>query len=100
MTVDDIKGFLNDHPVCFNYFPDGKEIRKLPKQWIVNVASTVIGKPFIEWLDKQIGSRNEKVAKDKDIMINADPDIAKVFNASTSVARKYLPVCFAPNTNV
>ena len=38
----------------------------------------------------QIETRNEKVTKEKDLMINIDPEIAKACNQSTAVSCKYL----------
>ena len=72
------------------YFPDEKELRRLPKQFIVNVASTVIGRKFDDWVKKQVETRNAKVAKEKDLHIEVDPEIAEIFRNSTSVSSKCL----------
>ncbi len=58
------------------HMPMHKEMAKLPKQWVVNVAYTILGEPFSEWVMAQIESRNTKVAKERDLMINVDPAIA------------------------
>ena len=89
LTIESISKFLHQHPDCFPYFPDKREIRKLPKQWIVNVASSVIGNAFDQWVYEKVKLRNEKVAIEKDLMINVDPEIARAFNSSTAVSCKY-----------
>ena len=51
LTIKSIFEKLDKYPECFEYFPaDKKEINRLPKQWIVNVAVTVIGEPFAKWI--------------------------------------------------
>ena len=44
------------------YYPVKQEIRKLPKQWIANVAYSVLGDDFSDWVKEQIEARNEHVA--------------------------------------
>ena len=46
-----------------NYMPVIKEIPKLPKQFIINVAYSIIGEPFAKWVRSQIEARNHKVTK-------------------------------------
>lgn len=76
------------HPECSNYAPVKKEIKKLPKQWIINMAYTVLGHSFADWVHKQIEARNEKVTKEKNLLIDMDPDIARAFAQSTAVSCK------------
>ena len=71
--LKDISNFLAKHEMAFAYFPDGKEQQKLPKQWVVNVALTLIGKPFNDYIREQITYRNGKVAIERDVMISVDP---------------------------
>jgi hypothetical protein len=62
------------------------------------VAFSVLGDPFRIWIKKAIEDRNLKVAIQKDLNINLDPELAMAFRASTSVSRKYpaaLPATFA-----
>ena len=58
------------------HMPIQKEMIKLPKQWIINVAYSLIGDPFSNWVMEQVEARNRKVAVQKDLMINIDPDVA------------------------
>ena len=65
------------------YFPDSKDIPKLPRQWVVNVVNTIVGQPFSDWVKHQIDVRNEKLASDHNLNIELDPDIAAAFRASS-----------------
>ena len=62
---------------------------RIPKQWIVNVAATVIGKEFRDWVKEQINKRNHCMAVTKNLFVEMDPDIFQAFNNSTAVSSKY-----------
>lgn len=38
------------HSVIYSYLPDQVEIHKTPKQWIVNVAASVLEDTFTDWV--------------------------------------------------
>ena len=82
------------HEVIFDYFPDQVEIHKTPKQWICNVSATVLGDVFVDWVKDQIEARNAKVTKQKDLMIEMDPDVAAAFQQSTAISSKYSNLYF------
>ncbi|MEC8878028.1 MAG: hypothetical protein VX554_02475 [Candidatus Thermoplasmatota archaeon] len=67
---------------------ENSELRKLPKQWVVNVAYSVVGDQFGAWVREQIEARNLKVAHERDMLVDLDPEIAAAFAASTAVSRK------------
>ena len=53
------------------------------------MAYTVVGDNFAQWVKQQIEIRNAKVATDRDLMIEMDPDVAAAFATSTSISRKF-----------
>ena len=63
-----------------------KEILKLPRSYICNVLYTMIGDTFSKWVNTQVEARNEKIKSDKDMSIALDPEILKLFQASTAVS--------------
>jgi hypothetical protein len=63
-----------------------KEIEKMPRQYIANVIYSLAGLPFKEWCNEQIEVRNKMRTEDHDLAIDMDPDIAKIFKASTAVS--------------
>jgi hypothetical protein len=65
-------------------------MRKLPKQWITNVAYAVLGDIFSGWVKSQIEERNSKVALKGNLHIELDPEIHAAFLASSAVSRKCL----------
>ena len=42
--------FIGQYPETYAYYPVKQEIRKLPKQWIANVAYSVLGDDFSDWV--------------------------------------------------
>ena len=65
------------------YFPEGKELLKLPRDWIANVANTIVGVPFEQWVKQITEARNSKVASKGNLNIEMDPELAAAFAAST-----------------
>ena len=71
------------------YFPQAhKETLKMPRSYIANVLHTVIGQNFIEWTDKIIRERNQKVQDTNSMAINMDAEIAEVFKHSNHVSSR------------
>ena len=69
--------------------PDQQEIRKVSKEWICNICVTVLGGVFSGWVRNRIEERNSSVRENRNLNIEADPEIAAAFRASTKVSRKY-----------
>ena len=44
------------------YLPDDQDLHKLPRQWIINVCYSVLGKPFGQWVMQGVEQRHEKLA--------------------------------------
>lgn len=63
--------------------PIGREIPKLPKQWIANVCATVLKDTFTNWVKERVKERNEKIVLKQGLAIEMDPEIAAAFHAST-----------------
>ena len=76
LTVQDILKNIGMKDDFRLYMPVLKEIMKLPKQFIINVAFSIIGDPFAKWVRSMIEMRNEKVTKEKDLLIAMDPMVA------------------------
>ena len=55
---------------------------------MINLIYTECGDEFSKWVEKVIKDRNKKMAEDKNLNILMDPEIAKVFKASTTISCK------------
>ena len=75
-----------------DYMPDGADLLRMPRQWLINVAYTIIGEPFEKWIGGQVTTRNTKVAENNKLMIHLDPTIAQCFKDSTQVSSKLVAV--------
>ena len=65
-------------------------MKKLSRQYIINVAYSVVGKPLQEWVMKQVDLRNRNLSVKQNLLIDLDPEISKIFQSSTDVSRKCL----------
>ena len=73
------------------FLPEERDLHRLPRQFIVNVLFTVVGNDIVRWVNDVVDERNQKVAEQKKMLIDLDPEIAKAFQKSTSVPGK----CFS-----
>ena len=73
LNIDKMLEFANDYREVFKFLPDPIEIKKCPKQWLINVIFTVIKQPFANWVTDLIETRNHKIAVDKNLLIDMDP---------------------------
>ena len=88
LSIDHIFQKIKEHPQVLDYLPEVLDWGRLPRQFICNIANTVIGQPFAQWVMQADNDRNQKVAAKQDCMIHMDPEIAKAFAASTAVSSK------------
>ena len=88
LSIEKISQFLQQYPEIAQYLPDAIEIPRLPKEYLANVAYTVIKKPFADWVKAQINARNEKIITDQQLEVELDPELVEAFNASTHVSSK------------
>ena len=86
LALKDIMARCRNNEEFQKHMPIEKELLKIPKQWIVNIAYTLFGDSFSNWVFDQIEARNAKLAKEKNLMINLDPEIAAAWHSSTAVA--------------
>ena len=97
--MKEIRQFLDDaHPQVYDYLPEPNiELPKTPKQWLANVCATILKDKFSNWVKAQVAARHDKVAVKKDLMIQMDPEIAKIFEQSTAVSSKCFWSLHIPN---
>lgn len=61
---------------------------KLHRDYISTMIYTLVGSKFTDWVNSKINERNEKIEKDKDMIVHMDPEIAEILQKSNSVSGK------------
>ena len=89
LKTDHIFTKIREHPQVLDYLPEEQDWGRLPRQFICNIAHTIIGKPFSQWVMQADNVRNQSVAAKQDCMIHMDPEIAQAFEASTAISSKF-----------
>ena len=80
LTIPEFLKLAADYPFTTMCLPDRKqELKKLPRQFIINVIYTKVGEPFKKWVDARVGERHEKVKEKEELYVELDPEIVKVF---------------------
>ena len=71
------------HPRVEKALPNAeKETLKLPRQYIANIINTIVGKPFVDWVKSKVDQRHAKVADERELHIEMDPEIAVIYQKS------------------
>ena len=79
LSVHNFLDKLKDFPQVEAYLPDEEDRHRLPRQWVINIFNSVVGRPFAKWAHSIISERNESMAEKNDLMIAMDPEIAQLF---------------------
>ena len=79
LRVEKILEKINQHQDAPRYIPDERDILKVPRAWLCNVAYTVIGDHFANWVRQAIADRNTAMAEKQNLNIEMDPDIYREF---------------------
>ena len=86
LSLECILDQANRYERVSQYLPDERDIRKLPRQFVLNVVYSCVGGEFQQWVDTQVSTRNQKFVADDRMMIELDPEVAKAFAGSTAVS--------------
>lgn len=91
LGIRDMLAVALQYPIIHDYLPHEDEFRRLPRQWLINVAYTLIDKPFADWVFARMQARNQKLMDERELGINIDPEVMRCFQASTHISSKLPP---------
>ena len=63
LKVELILEKIHEHQRAPLFIPDERDIDKIPRAWLCNIAYTVIGDPFSDWVRQAIADRNHYMAQ-------------------------------------
>ena len=79
-----------ENPQLALYFPERKELMKMPRQYIVNVTYSIVGNDFKKWVHAKIQERNHRMTAAKKSPIDMIPLVNQAFQESSYVTSKFL----------
>lgn len=88
LTNEELIKYALDKPGMQEFFPELKEWRKLPRQWIINLLFTYVGEVFEQWVRTRISERNQAFVQKNQLEIELAPEIAAFFAKSERVSSK------------
>ena len=89
LSTNDILQWASQFPQVAESLPiEPREVDKLLRQYVINVVYTLVGDPFRLWVDQVMTARNTKITQERNLGIELDPEILRVFRQSTSVSGK------------
>ena len=75
-------------PGVREYFPEDRDIHRLPRYWVLNVAYSCLGNTWKDFVDNLVNTRHESLKVAKGLTIEMDPTIAEIFQRSTAVSSR------------
>ena len=94
LELREIIDFGLERNELMEYFPLTKELTKMSRKYICDVIYSIVGDEFEEWVNARVNLRHEKMAEKKDLMLSLDPEIARCYEASQALSRKFLDFKF------
>jgi hypothetical protein len=89
LSTNDILKYAENNKEVQRALPsEPREIDKLLRQYVINVVYTIVGDPFRQWVEAVMTARDNKIKDEKNLGIDLDPEILRVFRNSTSVSSK------------
>ena len=82
LTVAKMREFASRYEQCKAYLPDNEDGYALPRPWLANVLSTVIGEDFDKWVRERIETHNAERKMNQNIEVEMVPEVLEAFNAS------------------
>ena len=87
LSMAKILDFLAQFEAMHLHLPSERhELVKLPRAWVINVGASVVGQPFVDWCSERIVTRNREMAKERNLLIQMDPQLAQAFERSMAVS--------------
>ena len=90
LSLEKIFGQASKYPAVLKVLPDFRDWHRLPRQFVINCTYTQVGNEFSDWVDEQNRERDNKLALEKNLSIQMDPQIFEVWENSTAVSSKYI----------
>ena len=88
ITCETILKFGSQSDRFIQHLPTKTEWTRLPRQYLLNLATTVLGKVFEKFISEQVEARNAKVAQDQHLLVDLDADVYQAFMNSTHISSK------------
>jgi hypothetical protein len=82
--------FAQNYQEVQEYFPEERDRHKLPRQWIIDVMSSVIKEPFLQWVAEGVKWRNQQRISKNNLAVKVKSEILKIFLESSHVPSKKL----------
>ena len=91
LTIKKMLKFAEEYNegAALKYLPkDQLDVDRLPRQYVINVIYTLCEDAFDKWVQTTISARNNNIVQQRDLLIEMDPEMAKIFRQSTSISSR------------
>ena len=60
MSIDKIMKYTKEDSNAMKYLPTPKDIKKLPREYLLNLIYSALGEDFKNWINQNCSARNQK----------------------------------------
>ena len=82
LAIADIFESFGGEEAFIQHMPVFREAKRLKKEFIVNVCATILGDRFKKWVKERTQHRNEKVLKERNLLMKLDNDVFKALQGT------------------
>ena len=89
LSTNDVLDWAKGYPEVTEALPtEPREVDKLLRQYVINVVYTLVGDAFRLWVEEVMHARDARITEERNLGIELDPEILRVFRNSTAVSSK------------
>ena len=90
LSTNNLLEWAANYPEVSEALPtEPREIDKLLRQYVINVIYTLVGEPFRQWVETVMTARDARITEERQLGIELDPEILRVFRNSSAVSSKF-----------
>ena len=88
LSIAHVLEFAFSYPNVRDYFPEDRDMPRLPREWILNMCHSLLKDDFQNFIDNKVEDRNEALKSTKGLTMNMAPEIYEIYKNSSSVSSK------------
>jgi hypothetical protein len=89
LTIENFFKFAKEHPQVLEYFPDERDWDRLPRKYVADVIHSVIGDPFVKFIESFKNARNLKITQKDSVKVQLREDLVKILQKTHQVSSRY-----------
>ena len=87
LNIEQMLSWASQYPEVAAALPsESTELEKLHRDYVSSVIYTIVGQPFVVWVQSKVEERNQHIQESQDKNVMLDPEIAQILQASHAIS--------------